>query len=391
MPYLPTVNRGVRVLIAETITDEGSLERLVPEWEALDRSLTPRLPFTSPRWCMLWWRLFRRNGAMKRDELRTYALREPDGTLVAVAPMMLTRRPAVGPLQSRELQFLGADSYMTEFRGPICQPARAHEVCEALRRLLAGRDHQSWHWIQWRGLPSMMQTEPSLRAQIATGSESCLTSHYLELPSSWEALKAKLPRNIKESIRKCYNSLTRDGHSFEFRVVSCVASVGEAVRIFLELHRARSEKSGTIDHIDVFSTEEARHFLSEYVRAEAEADRIRIFQLVIGGRVVATRIGFVLGDEIYLYYSGYAVEWARYSVMTTVVAEAIRWSIDNGMRIVNLSTGTDVSKTRWRPSQVHFFGGDECSSRLPARVAYRAALAFRKRRPAPPAPETARG
>lgn len=66
------------------------------------------------------------------------------------------------------------------------------------------------------------------------------------------------------------------------------------------------------------------------------------------------RIGFVLGDSLYLYYSGYDPAFAKYSVMTTVVAEAIKHAIEEGFATVNLSTGRDVSKTRWGPDEVVF-------------------------------------
>jgi Acetyltransferase (GNAT) domain len=70
--------------------------------------------------------------------------------------------------------------------------------------------------------------------------------------------------------------------------------------------------------------------------------------------VVATRIGFVFGKELYFYYSGYHPDWGKYSIMTTLIAEAIKWAILNWLEIVNLSTGTDVSKTRWSPKKVTY-------------------------------------
>jgi len=56
-----------------------------------------------------------------------------------------------------------------------------------------------------------------------------------------------------------------------------------------------------------------------------------------------------VGDALYLYYSGYDPAFGDYSVMTTTVAEAIKYAIEHGFRRVNLSTGSDVSKTRWNP------------------------------------------
>jgi hypothetical protein len=38
--------------------------------------------------------------------------------------------------------------------------------------------------------------------------------------------------------------------------------------------------------------------------------------------------------------------------MTTTVAESIQYAIAHGMKTVNLSTGNDISKTRWNPVEV---------------------------------------
>ena len=51
------------------------------------------------------------------------------------------------------------------------------------------------------------------------------------------------------------------------------------------------------------------------------------FQLKVGEQIVALRIGFAVGTSLYLYYSGFDDAWARYSVMTTTVAEAIKYAI----------------------------------------------------------------
>jgi hypothetical protein len=38
--------------------------------------------------------------------------------------------------------------------------------------------------------------------------------------------------------------------------------------------------------------------------------------------------------------------------MTTALAETLRYAIGEGTTWVNLSTGSDVSKTRWRPDKI---------------------------------------
>ena len=106
-----------------------------------------------------------------------------------------------------------------------------------------------------------------------------------------------------------------------------------------------------VHHPDVFRGATDRAFLTEFATTMARRDQLRVFQLLVGGRVVATRIGFLYGEELYLYYSGFEPDMGKYSVMTTTVAEAIRYAIAERFRTVNLSTGNDVSKTRWRPRE----------------------------------------
>jgi hypothetical protein len=81
------------------------------------------------------------------------------------------------------------------------------------------------------------------------------------------------------------------------------------------------------------------------------------------------RIGFVVRDSLYLYYSGFDPAWSRYSVMTTTVAEAIKYAISQGLRTVNLSPTKDVSKMRWSPRQVDYRSAFEVSGGLRSRLA----------------------
>jgi CelD/BcsL family acetyltransferase involved in cellulose biosynthesis len=104
---------------------------------------------------------------------------------------------------------------------------------------------------------------------------------------------------------------------------------------------------------------------------------VRIFQLRIASKIVATRIGFVVGDSLYLYYSGFDPQWARYSVMTTTVAEAIKYAIAQGLTTVNLSPAKDVSKTRWGPREISYRCAYQQGARLHSGLAHRAYLKAR--------------
>jgi CelD/BcsL family acetyltransferase involved in cellulose biosynthesis len=190
------------------------------------------------------------------------------------------------------------------------------------------------------------------------------------LPTTWEALRSSRSRNIKESIRRCYNSLKRDGLTPELRVIQSPGETPAALETFFQLHAMRSLASNTITHADVFRKKTERAFISEFARVLAERGELRIFQLLISGKVVASRIGFQNNDQIYLYYSGYDPTWSKYSVMTTLVVEAIKWSIEQRLATVHLSTGTDVSKLRWGPVKTRYVALTEVPQTWRARLSF---------------------
>lgn len=350
------------MLYVERAAGPGAIEKLASEWEKLEQSLQPRTPFTSPLWNTLWWKHFHIYSAWVRDELCVHTVRNEFEALIAVAPMMLTSRPAFGPFRVRALQLLGADENVTELRSVISRPEDLPEVLATLSGYFRATSDR-WDWLQWGGIPD----NPASRELLGRGGRiqwgRVVPIYYLPLREPWEDFRNHLSRNMKEALRKCYNSLKRAGHEFAFRVVSEPAQTAAALATFFELHAERSLAADLPAHANVFTRQPARDFLLEYGQRMAERDQLRIFQLVIGGEVVATRVGFVLGNELYLYYSGYRLAWARHSVMTTVVAESIKWAIQQGLGGVNLSTGRDLSKLRWNPTEIVTCEGVQSSSR----------------------------
>jgi len=367
----PAVNSGAagEALRVCCIRTEDALEALAPHWDLLDQAQAPRTPFTSPAWNVSWWRHLRSTGLLAKDSLCVYALYDPDGVLVAIAPMLITSRPGKGALCLRELRFFGADANITELRGLVCAPRDYDRSLAAVLRMATPSSRQ-WHLATWSGLrrppAEWNAAEPPLvwRRQI---SDFCLT-----LPASWSAFRDTLPRNARESIRKCYNSLKRDGHEAGLRVVTEPARVADALDLFFRLHRERARAVGTIEHADVFRDRKTRRFLREYASYSVARGELRIFQLFVGETVIATRVGFLLDRELYLYYSGYDPAWARYSAMTTCVIEILKWAIANEVSVVNLSTGEDTSKTRWRPTKIAYHDAVQRSGTVAWRTGFAA-------------------
>jgi CelD/BcsL family acetyltransferase involved in cellulose biosynthesis len=308
------------------------------------------LPFQTHEWAESWWAHYRRDDFGLRDELRVHVLRDRLGGLRGVVPLMRSERPGRGPLRLISLQLLGADPNLTEIRRAL---VAQDDEAPVWQRLVAHLDQrgEAWDWVVLGGL---RRETPEAHAWLAgRGRWSAGTPAYvLALPPTWEQLRARLRRNIRESLRKCYNSLSRGRHDFRLHVAESAGEVDAALPLFFDLHRRRAAVPARVRHPDLFAAPTARRFLRDVCARLGARGAVRVFALHVSGAPVAARVGFVLDGRLYLYYSGYDPAWAGYSVMTTTLAEALRWAIDAGLRSAHLSTGRDVSKTRWDPQEI---------------------------------------
>src|SRR5258708_14852978 len=174
------------------------------------------------------------------------------------------------------------------------------------------------------------------------------------LPKSWDEFRAARSRNVTESLRNCANSLKRDGLTPTFGVATKGPELTTALDALFRLHGARASLKHTVVHANAFGASASRAFVRELCERLSDVGGVRVFSMNIGDRTVATRLAFSVGRSLYLYYSGYDPEYGKYSVMTSVVAHAIQYAIAHGYEQVNLSTGVDVSKTRWSPDAIPF-------------------------------------
>jgi CelD/BcsL family acetyltransferase involved in cellulose biosynthesis len=363
-PLLPQVT-------VETITSVEGVEALHADYERLCGTTDNKLPFSLHEWHSTWCCHFLGCDPHIHDEPLFYLLRNTAGECVAIAPLILSRR-RFGPLKIVSISLLGPDPFITEIRAPMIQRGYEHLTARAVRDGLA-KVHD-WDWIHWSGVSE--EFAEALNAGDAPRWEPPLSYFVLDLPASWEELRSRLKRNIRESLRHCYNSLKRDGHRFEFEVIENPSGVRQGLDRYLALHTMRANTTHTVIHPDRFANRTSREFLYAICDRLAARGAVRLFALKIGTQIVAMRLGFVVGDSLYLYYSGYDPVWARYSVMTTTVAEAIKYAIARGIKTVNLSPVREISKMRWGPRQVDCGSACEANTRLRSRLAssaYRAA------------------
>jgi len=359
-PDLSTLSK----VTIENVTSLAGVAALQPDYERLLRVTGNTLPFALHEWHLTWCQHFLDCSPHIRDQPNFYILRNGEGACVAILPFIVSRR-RIGPLKIVSISLLGADPAITEIRSPLVERGYEHLAVRSVRDSLHQLPH--WDWIHWAGV------DGEFAAALRTGShlkwQPPLSYFVLDLPSTWEEFRSRLKRNIRESLRHCYNSLTRNGHQFELQVIEDPDGVRRGLDRFLALHTQRANFPSAVVHPDRFASPICRDFLYAVCERLAARGAVRLFALKIGGHIVAMRLAFVAGDSLYLYYSGFDPAWARYSVMTTTVAEAIKYSIAHGLKSINLSLTKEVSKTRWGPRQIDCGSAYEPKGTLRSRLA----------------------
>jgi CelD/BcsL family acetyltransferase involved in cellulose biosynthesis len=241
-------------------------------------------------------------------------------------------------------------------------------VVQALVEHFAARRHE-WDVFRWAGLRHPVDTY-SLCPQSAFMAREGLPDFLLDLPKSWNELRLQVSSSMRKNLRKAYEFLERDGFATAFRVTERPDDVGASVARFFTLHAARAKAIGMINHPNKFERARERAFLEEYLQGAGDRGELRIFELEIGGAVVASRIAFVIGSDLYLYFGGYDPAWKNYSVMTVLMTEVFKWSLARGIERVKMSTGRDQSKERWKPREVLFHNAVQISPTWRARAAF---------------------
>jgi CelD/BcsL family acetyltransferase involved in cellulose biosynthesis len=366
-------------LTVEVATTVGGLQALEADYERLLRTTGNVLPFALHEWHVAWCNEFLESSKRIRTQPMIHVARNTEGRCVAIVPLILTRR-AVGPVNIGTLDLLGADPAITEIRTSLFEPSYETRAVWAIRRKLA--DVGTVDWLDWGVISDSHALALSSHADLKI--QRPLLDYVLDLPSSWGEFHSNLKRNIRESIRHCYNSLKRDGLTYELRIARDPPEVKDALERFFTLHAMRADFHATVAHPNHFATPGARRFLREVCEKLSARGMVRVFQLAIGGDVVALRIGFVIRDSLYLYYSGFDPRWSKYSVMTTTVVEAVKYAIGQGLTTINLSPNKDVSKTRWGPREIALNQAVQIAPSLLSRLAW--AGFKRVRSPSPPPP-----
>ena len=319
------------VITVDVVSNTTELAALRSDWDRLvDRMEVPS-PFMSWDWTLAWWETF---GG--RKQMRVAVMREA-GELVGIAPYYRAR---YGPV--RMLVPFGWPDRLTEQMEAIIPERGPSRVHAALSEWLM-KEHSI-------GLATGLDRSTA----VLFGEQAVRDDVYYDwrlLPPTWNELLDGLHRSMRGNIRYYPRLLERGGHKLAFRVAHDTERVQASLPILFALHTARANAPTGERHRDRLSDPERRKLLQRLGAVLPNQGAMKIGILQVDGVDVAAQVWFERSGTIFLHYSGYEPEWARFSVAMIVTSEIIRLGIERGVRRVEFLRGSKQFKTRWNTEQ----------------------------------------
>ena len=301
------------------------LAQLQPEWVQLLEQQPEPVPFQHPAWQRVWLEVF-------QDGRDLLLLSVRDGeTLVGIAPLIRN---------GDSLSFVGHYS-ICDYMDFIIAPDQCRDVFDAI--LTALKD-EAWSQLDLRGIRDGSTTLTELTAVAESAGlkveqEEEAVAPRVELPGDWEEYVSGLAKKNRHELRRKLRNLQAEGN-LQLQTYTSREDVEAHLPILLRfMVDSRQDKAN-------FMSEQMGLFFHKATQALAEEDLIRLYELELDGKPVASVLCFDQGGQLYLYNSGYDPEYAKMSVGIASKALCVQAAIEEGKHCIDFLRGDEDYKYR---------------------------------------------
>lgn len=322
-PY--QVEQGVDTAVLTNTRDFAVLEE---EWADLYEHCSTVTPFQSWAWLYSWWEHYGES-----YELRLITIRDHEGLLVGIIPLMLERRAGLG-----RLQFIGSGA--TDYLDVLAREGWEETVVEAAVAALGRIDN-------WQ-VADLQELRPGAVAWALhrswSGPKRCLWQNNCVITDikPWDELLRSLSKNHRKIVRRSLGRIESDGVSSE---LAGVRNAEAAAKRLVALHRESWEGRGIgVEH----TTQRFEAFLEAVVRRTTACGLGAVSEFRRDGEVLASEFLLFGSDYIGAYMMG-ANEDAlkRYQVSSLCIWDALNIAHSNNLTHLNHLRGEEPYKLRW--------------------------------------------
>lgn len=321
----------------EVVTDLAAVPGLTAEWDRL--AVENKRPFSAPAWMLAWWR----HAAPATAQLRIVVARDR-GELIGVAPFYAVRDrwgivryrllAAEASLRTEPLAGTGREEEVAALVAAALHAARPPADIVALEGVPSSSQWPlllSRHWPgRWRPWSCRDRTvaAPAVVLRAETHEE-------------WLASRS---RNFREQVRRKRRDL--EGRGAVFRLVP-PGDVEEALGAFARLHHGRWKQRGGSGVLNA----EVEQMLSEAGGHLGGDRRLRLWELVVDGKAIASHLFVAAGGEVSYWLGGFDDAWSAQQPSLQLLVAAIRHAREMGEDRMDLGGGGQPYKYRLANSE----------------------------------------
>jgi len=332
------------VKLTET-ADRAAIDELHDEWDRLVARDSGATVYQTWEWNRAWWQAFGKGKALR-------LLMVHDGPdLVGLAPFYV-RKHLGTPLRRLAFVGTGVSDYLHVLAADGAERPVFAEVCQYL---IHGR---GFDFADLQQLPETSRFADYLKRNAGHGCNGSANGSgrrallrpmelcpYVPLPTTWEQFLRRLSKRMRANIGYYTRLANRDLPEVAFELCEGEA-IPEAMTALFRLHQRRW-RSRMLP--GVLGSRSVRGFHYEVAERFHERGWLRLHIVRGAGTIVAALYCFNYRNRYYYYLGGFEPELGKYSLGTTLTAEAVRNAIAEGCAEFDFLRGEEAYKERWKP------------------------------------------
>ena len=172
-----------------------------------------------------------------------------------------------------------------------------------------------------------------------------MNSYQLILKGNWESFsKESLSKKVLADSRRQRKRISELG-VLSFNIAKKKEEITEITKIMIEQKSRRYIETRSWD---MFSIEEYNNFYLNLEKKLGEIGKIHVSYLSLDNEIIATHWGLLSSDTFYYLMPTHKSEgWEKFSPGKLLLEFLIQWSLDNDLRIFDLTVGDELYKKKW--------------------------------------------
>jgi CelD/BcsL family acetyltransferase involved in cellulose biosynthesis len=301
------------------------MESLEQEWAELCSRCPEATPFQSPAWLIPWWKHFG-NGNLWLLTFRN------NGKLLGLAPFFVN---------SKQVLLLGAG--VSDYLDILLDPLARQEFISSLTQ------HLVCHRSRWSGcqFSQIRSGSPLLEIHAPDGCNTQLLQQEEPCPaltfsSDSMHLRDHLPPGIFKKVEYYRRRLDKAGPWSV--VIANEETFPELFDALIVNHQARRAARG---QTGIFSDPQTCSFHRKAAGRLLAFGRLRLYGLVLRGKIAASLYAFSEQKTTFYYGSGFDPELSSLELGTILISAAIQQALREGNQVFDFLRGNEPYKYRW--------------------------------------------